>query len=291
MSLTCPEPNNTLAIFDGDEILYRCGFACQKKIYRIEGVGEFRYAKEYKQALGDLGIDHKNVLVKVDVEIEPVENAYHNINSFLGEHLNELKAEKYIIYLSGLGNFRYYLATIQPYKGNRSNNSKPPHYHEMIDYIMDEHNGVIVDGIEADDAIGIHAYRHFKESEGLSYKLKTIVCSQDKDLKMIPGWNYNTNSRKLTWISEKDAEVNFLVQVLSGDDSDNIPGIKGIGEITARKILQGYKNRDDLYALVYHEYEEYYNGDCIKAEDHLHEVCKLLWILRKPGVTWDGSSI
>ena len=35
-----------------------------------------------------------------------------------------------------------------------------------------------------------------------------------------------------------------------GDSSDNIPGVKGIGEKTALKLLQEYKSLDGVYENI-----------------------------------------
>ncbi len=38
------------------------------------------------------------------------------------------------------------------------------------------------------------------------------------------------------------------VKALMGDSSDNIPGVKGVGEKTALALVKQYKTLDDLYA-------------------------------------------
>ena len=37
------------------------------------------------------------------------------------------------------------------------------------------------------------------------------------------------------------------LKALMGDSSDNIPGVKGIGEKTALKLLQEYKSLENIY--------------------------------------------
>ena len=37
---------------------------------------------------------------------------------------------------------------------------------------------------------------------------------------------------------------------LRGDTSDNIPGVQGIGSITARRLLTTYKNLDEIYENI-----------------------------------------
>ena len=284
-----------LVLFDGDEIKYKCGFSAQENLYTVSKDGEVliqtRYKKDVKNALLELGLDYKDVDVEKEVIVHPLEHALGNVRTYIDSILVDLQSSRYHIYLSGENNFRHKLATLQPYKGNRDNNHKPHHFQAIHEYLINVCDAEVVDGVEADDALGIRHYEAFVDAEGDSLLVDTILCSQDKDLKMIPGWNYNPNNSKLSWIGLDKAEFNFWCQVLSGDSSDNIPGITGIGEITAQKILQGYETREELYSLVYNEYYEYYNGDDEKAIEHIHEVAKLLWILREPGVTWDGTKI
>ena len=46
-----------------------------------------------------------------------------------------------------------------------------------------------------------------------------------------------------------------------GDPSDNIPGVKGVGEKTALKLLQEYKTLDGIYENIdCHFFRVYYEG-------------------------------
>ena len=66
--------------------------------------------------------------------------------------------------------------------------------------------------------------------------------------------------------------------MLTGDRTDNIPGIKGIGDKKADKILDGLEEEEDLYRVVLEEYK--YN------RDYLLEQGRLLWIRRKKEELW-----
>jgi 5'-3' exonuclease len=65
---------------------------------------------------------------------------------------------------------------------------------------------------------------------------------------------------------------------LTGDRTDNIPGIKGIGDKKADKILDGLEEEEDLYRAVLEVYK--YN------RDYLLEQGRLLWIRRKKEELW-----
>src|SRR5512137_688291 len=106
-------------------------------------------------------------------------------------------------------------------------------------------------GFEADDIIGTIA-RHC-EREGLA----TVVVTGDKDLMQIVSDRVtllDTMKEKASGIG--DVEERFgvgpdrVIDILglAGDTSDNIPGVPGIGEKTAIKLIQEFGSLDELLA-------------------------------------------
>jgi hypothetical protein len=83
------------------------------------------------------------------------------------------------LYLTGEGNFREKIAVTKPYKGNRKG-EKPYHFDNITTYMVGNYDTVIVEGMEADDAMSI---RQTREGD-------TVICTRDKDLRMVPGWHY-----------------------------------------------------------------------------------------------------
>lgn len=108
------------------------------------------------------------------------------------------------------------------------------------------------DGIEADDIIGTMAKR---------YPDHTIhILSSDKDLWQLidPTTNVYVMKKGLSEIEVIDEaklmETKGIVpaqiidlKALMGDASDNIPGVKGVGEKTALKLLADYQTVDCVY--------------------------------------------
>ena len=99
--------------------------------------------------------------------------------------------------------------------------------------------------VEADDVIAVYAQRLSKESH-------VIIYSSDADFKQLVCDNiqhYNPISKKFTtresFMEEKGIDPkNYIVfKCASGDKSDNIPGIRGIGEATVLKLFP--QLRDD----------------------------------------------
>ena len=57
---------------------------------------------------------------------------------------------------------------------------------------------------------------------------------------------YDAAAIRKRWGVEPDQVVDF--KGLVGDSSDNIPGVTGIGEKTASKLLQQFRDIDEIYA-------------------------------------------
>ena len=113
-----------------------------------------------------------------------------------------------------------------------------------------------VPGYEADDVIGTLATR------GAERGLLSVIVSGDKDFYQLigPGIALLNPGRggsaavEETWVDESNASQRLgvppglVVDYLSlvGDTSDNIPGVRGIGEKGAQKLLLEYGNLDAL---------------------------------------------
>lgn len=173
-------------------------------------------------------------------------------------------------FLTGSGNFRYDIAKTQPYKGNRKA-EKPKHYDLLREYLVKAWGCEVIEGQEADDAIGIKAYE-------MEDKESFVIMSIDKDLDMIEGWHYNFIKDDKYYVTEMSALINFYRQLLTGDKVDNIPGLKGIGPAKSAKILKDCETEADLFNAVLKAYDN--------NLEYLEEQAKLLWIRRKPNEIW-----
>lgn len=178
----------------------------------------------------------------------------------------ELACDDYKAYLTGPGNFRYMVATTAPYKGNRKDFQRPKHYDGLRAYLQ-RLGAELVEGQEADDAIAIEASKE-----------NYWIVSIDKDFDQVPGWHYNFVKKEKYFVTEEEGIRSFYTQILTGDRTDNIIGIKGIGPVKAEKILKDCKTE-----------REYYDA-CVKAYDgdvaRVTENGVLLWLRRYPNQLW-----
>jgi 5'-3' exonuclease len=108
-------------LIDLDPIVYRVGFATQKKMPDGE------------------------------VEAEPVNYALYTVKRFMTTLLNNTKADEYIGFLTGKDNFRYTIDS--EYKANRKGTDKPVHYQAIREYLEKYYNTEVINGKEADDAL------------------------------------------------------------------------------------------------------------------------------------------
>ena len=190
----------------------------------------------------------------------------------------------YDLYLTGKNNFRKKVASY--YKAHRPT-EKPRYFSDLRSYLVDEWGAIVVDEIEADDAIGIRHCEH------------TIVVSIDKDLKTLSGWNYNFRTDELVNISEQEAATNFWVQMLIGDASDNVPGIKNpakahhknppnFTEATAKQILLDLDGTLTMRQTVEKLYESQFGNEW---QEKFNEIATLLFIQRKDALTWQECNL
>ena len=199
------------------------------------------------------------------------------------------KCEDATIFLSSTTHptWRYDIATIQPYKGNRGGKDKPHQWANIRANFPIHYDCIVAEGIEADDAMGM--------AQMLSHNYPlvnnpTVICTPDKDLSMIPGWHYSwaTGTRKeipLWYQDELGALKCFYKQLLTGDDTDNILGLYGMGpKSTALAKVDACTNEDQMVQIVFREYERRFGSYAMKF---MTETGQLLWIQREPDQRWE----
>ena len=113
-----------------------------------------------------------------------------------------------------------------------------------------------IDNYEADDIIGTLAEYCNEDPNFIgtiisSDKDLLQLISNDIDIKLLKQKDYIRYNEK-TFTEEYGIKpINIIdLKALMGDSSDNIPGVKGIGEKTALKLLQEYKTLDGIYENI-----------------------------------------
>lgn len=145
--------------------------------------------------------------------------------------------------------FRNHISQEKQYKGNRYN--KPDNYFYegkyedtayVFEYINDTYPTLVFDDLEADDILSM-----------LQNEDDTFIFSHDKDLKQVPGWHFNMNDWLLEYTTEEEGFAMLMDQMLTGDTTDNIPGLKGFGPKALEKFREecfGFGDRELLIATL-----------------------------------------
>lgn len=119
-------------------------------------------------------------------------------------------------------------------------------------------------GCEADDLIATICNQIVNQELGTgNYELDIVIASGDKDLLQLVNDDLNISVHHLhknsKIYSEKDVIEEYGVEphrvpdfkALVGDDSDNIPGIDGIGRISAFKLLNSDQSPRNAEAIAF----------------------------------------
>lgn len=284
-------------LIDGDIIVYRVGFACQKTQYWLGDKDLGTKKKKAREKAGDKWEDVTTQLI-----IEPITHCLHSVRRVIEDIIQDLKADSYTVFLTGKDNFRDKL--VDYYKMNRKDVTKPHYYNDIRKYLMSMFESVMVEGEEADDAMSIlHWTEHQRQKgKGVQEEYKTVIATIDKDLKNTPGWNYNFVTKEMMFIDLDQANLNFYAQLITGDMTDNIPGFfKITGSKAQASLIEPLVYADspyEMYLIVLNAYVEEF-GKWIDEDDvdtslrallavryKVQEVGQLLWMRRYKDERW-----
>ena len=145
------------------------------------------------------------------------------------------------------------------YKGQRK--PMPVELKEQVPYVKEILSAMGINvfskvGYEADDMLGSLANKF------ASKKVEAVILSGDKDMLQLATDNIKIRLVKTVKSNSdiypyyaKDVEKEFNMtptefidlKAIMGDPSDNIPGIKGVGKITANDLITKYKSIENIY--------------------------------------------
>ena len=151
----------------------------------------------------------------------------------------------------------------EQYKEYKATRAKAPdelvEQFQLIRDVLDIHNikCVEIDGFEADDVAGTFANvaKELVDEIYLVTSDKDYLQLIDENIKVILTKKGVTNTEEMN-VEEMNNQygitpLQFIdLKALMGDQSDNIPGVSGVGEKTALKLIQEYNNLDNLYENI-----------------------------------------
>ena len=285
-------------LIDGDILCYRAASATDGRLYEVKykmetkaaGATTITVMERFKKDADKVREKAGENFISLEQtwDPEPRQNAFkimedmlisleRNLEKHIGGPVGEKK-----IFLSRGGSFRE--KECPTYKSNREDMRRPANLEFCKDYLMKKYGASCdVGQYEADDLLAMNAGDN------------TIICSVDKDLLQVPGSHYNFVKDIFMEIDELTGWYNFYSQLLTGDTSDGIVGIHGVGPARAKKILTGLQTPFLMYCAVLREYllktpreegepdDEFYG----RVSEIVHKNAHLLYLLRKPGERWE----
>ncbi|MCU5746092.1 DNA polymerase I [Staphylococcus sp. SQ8-PEA] len=184
-------------------------------------------------------------------------NAIYGFTMLLEKILKEEQPDHFLVaFDAGKTTFRH--QTYKEYKGGRQ--KTPPELSEQLPYLrklLDAYRikHYELEHYEADDIIGTLS----KEAD--KRNLETIIVTGDRDLTQLA-----TDNVTIYYTKKGVTEVDYYtpqfiaekyngltpsqiidMKGLMGDTSDNIPGVAGVGEKTAIKLLNQYQTVENVY--------------------------------------------
>lgn len=178
--------------------------------------------------------------------------ALHIVGRVLLKLLREERPKHFVFIMDGHG--KHFRHDIFPaYKANRP--SAPEGLVMQIEPLQNLVRALgmkvlVSDGCEADDCIASLAAKYGSQRP-------VVIIGMDKDLRQclspeVVMWDPASREEKLLTLDSFRAETGLEpsqwpdVQALIGDTSDNVPGVKGIGEKTAEKLFRDFRSLEDV---------------------------------------------
>ena len=151
------------------------------------------------------------------------------VTQAINDLLTRFDTSELVLYFTSPTNFRKEVC--ETYKGNRTKR-KPCGYKKLKNWAMATWPSEQIEGLEADDALGIAATSGKFE--------RFVLCSPDKDLEQFACRIWN-GKEEFTQTTEA-AELKRWMQSLTGDSTDGYKGVPQCGPKKAEAILKKVKD-------------------------------------------------
>lgn len=178
-------------------------------------------------------------------------------DDFIRSILASTQADKYVGVFSSSTNFRHTVYLYQPYKGDRPAKADWLLKWEPVikGHLTEKWGFYTSPDLEADDVV-----------VALSTMLEdAIICSPDKDLRQAAclHFDYKKQEKGVETVTPEQALKNLWMQVLTGDSTDCIAGVPGLGEVKVKKLFDDAEkievlNEISMSRLVQAQYNKYF---------------------------------
>ncbi|MDD3392508.1 MAG: DNA polymerase I [Bacilli bacterium] len=184
-------------------------------------------------------------------------NAIYGFVNMINKIINEEKPEYMLVAFDKGKTFRH--EKYQEYKAGRIETpdelkKQMPLAKEILTYMGIKYYEI--DNYEADDIIGTFARYCVLDKDVIGTIVSSDhdllqLISNEVDIKLLKQKDYIRYNPESFYDEYKIEPIKIIdLKALQGDSSDNIPGVKGIGEKTALKLLQTYNSLDGVYENI-----------------------------------------
>lgn len=164
------------------------------------------------------------------------------------EHIFKLtRSTHYVLYLTVGHSFRK--EVLPEYKANRKKDGLPENFHRIKDYLVTDYKARYYHTLESDDLCVISK----KYYQNKYPDAEVFISSPDKDLCQLPGKAFNYRSNKWIESTERESEISFWSDMISGQPGDNVKGLPNHGPKAAEKLFKG-TSVQDLPKVVFNKY-------------------------------------
>ena len=185
-----PTSGQRLALIDGDMLPYIAGYNVPE---------QNPVTAQYKVASGECAC--------IEETPEFLDYADH-LDWLVNDWVTKAGADSMRLYMTdSASNFRIGIAFSQEYKGKRDP-VKPAFFYEGRQHLLDMHGGILSTNCEADDLMTIVKWERLRELEEEGIELGSemhkmfddiVIVSQDKDLRVTPGWHCDPANNLMIW--------------------------------------------------------------------------------------------
>jgi 5'-3' exonuclease len=206
-----------MLLIDADILAYKTSFSAEEKTRWDEGIWTW----------------HADEGVAIQKAMDWIANIH--------EQHGEDPAQSLFCF-TGKTNWRH--AVMPEYKAGRKETRTPLVLPVVRDWIKAHYQCAQEEPFEADDLLGIYSQVY----------AGSIIVSQDKDFKQVPGRKCRDVGSPTYVVSEFEAVKWHMMQTLTGDATDGYTGCPGVGPVKAEKVLSKATNPTEMWAAVVKEY-------------------------------------
>lgn len=298
------------AYIDGDAPLFAAASAGEqvwyiykdkdgKEVARFDDAAKGKSWIEMSKEFGadvefDYDGDFDDLTRETHYEILDFKRCKKAFNNIIKEWVKQAGVQDYVVYVSkgdGAENFRYALATIEPYKKGRKDLRKPYYLEELRKWVASQDKVKKARGLwEVDDVVCGLAQKKGK---------KGCVIAVDKDCRQVVGCYImipeehekpvysKPNLVGRIGLNSKNKPIGYgnlflLLQTLMGDTADTYSGCKKVGAKKALDILKPYHNEsidylEEVVRLCCEVFEKTYGYGYSYVNHHTGEKNEVSW--------------